>query len=366
MIGEAKKHATNVHISSIPPRQDSKEGEEGNSNIQEKIDNINLTLAVLTAKHDVAFINHDNNFRFQDGTIDNTVLGSDCLHLSCEGVKRLINNLEISELAKCAFGTGPTNRWQHNHTDHRIHSRGQHRSTLGNDSSSRPHNLPKHGTQIPNHQPQGRDGKYTRDNSRKHYFKGGNSTLSNFHQCQLIINGRRYHSSEQAYQHKKAVNMMEYETARMIMNTRSAFDAKQIGNNITTDSKWKKAKCDVMAEILSCKADQNTRFVDELVNTGTEELVEDTSHPFWGRGRNNSWQNMLGQLLMDLRRELNDSYNNKPNSQYGPDTNGQPQCWNCGETNHLRKGCRYTAPLKCYLCRYSGHKQKQCPDAAYK
>ena len=157
----------------IPPRQGSKEDEEGNSNVQEKIDNINLTWAVLTAEHDVAFINHENNFRFQGGTIDNTVLGRDRLHLSCDGGKRLINNLGISELAKCAFGTGTTNRWQHNHNDQRIHNRGQHRSTLGHDSRSRPHDLPKHGTQMSNCEPQGRDGKYTRDNSRKHYIKVG-------------------------------------------------------------------------------------------------------------------------------------------------------------------------------------------------
>ena len=111
LIEEAKNHATNVFISNIPPRQDKKTEDE-NKNLDQKISTFNQGLQVLGNRLQVKVINHDSNFRFQDGSHDDSLLLSDGLHLATRGVNRLISNMELSDKVKCTFGEGPINKWK--------------------------------------------------------------------------------------------------------------------------------------------------------------------------------------------------------------------------------------------------------------
>ena len=40
-------------------------------------------------------------------------------------------------------------------------------------------------------------------------------------------------------------------------------------------------------------------------------------------------------------------------------TNDQ-SCYNCGEANHLRNRCAFSAPIRCYQCGGRGHKARNC------
>ena len=40
------------------------------------------------------------------------------------------------------------------------------------------------------------------------------------------------------------------------------------------------------------------------------------------------------------------------------------RCWNCYETNHVARACRFSSPVTCYGCGESGHKRKFCTFTA--
>lgn len=89
----AKVLADQVYLSSILPRADDKAD-------MIKIDTINQPLTTTANNLDVDFINHDSNFGYWDDTIDESLLyPSDKLHLSFEGVTRLILNLNLQQMA---------------------------------------------------------------------------------------------------------------------------------------------------------------------------------------------------------------------------------------------------------------------------
>jgi hypothetical protein len=70
---------------------------------------------------------------------------------------------------------------------------------------------------------------------------------------------------------------------------------------------WESAKVSVMREALAAKFDQHPHLRDLLLSTGDAKLVEHTDHDdYWGDGGDGSGRNMLGQLLMEIRRRLRD------------------------------------------------------------
>jgi len=121
-----------------------------------------------------------------------------------------------------------------------------------------------------------------------------------------------------------------------------------------------------MLEILKTKADQCPKFKNRLLNTGSAELVEDTSDKYWARGLRNDGENMMGTLLMLLRQKLKKRKGRRPTQQnkWVRDTrrrnNFERRCSHCGENNHTTENCRFDRPLQCHQCHYEGHKQKFC------
>ncbi len=89
MVLEAVGRAETVLLSNIPPRDDNKQFR----NIAENIEG-------------VEYINHDTNFRYQDGNIDSSTLMLDQLHLLSKGIKKLIENLSLTEQTKSTTGNG--------------------------------------------------------------------------------------------------------------------------------------------------------------------------------------------------------------------------------------------------------------------
>jgi len=66
--------------------------------------------------------------------------------------------------------------------------------------------------------------------------------------------------------------------------------------NFRTDDKWKEVKIDVMRAILLEKYTQCTDYREYLERTGTQRIIEDTNHYFWGNGKNGDGYGILGQL----------------------------------------------------------------------
>jgi ribA/ribD-fused uncharacterized protein len=131
-------------------------------------------------------------------------------------------------------------------------------------------------------------------------FDGENAFLSNFFQHELEFEGRRWPSSEHAFQACKTTDPAEQERIRA---ARSPGSAKALGKKVRLRRDWDSERVASMEAVLRAKfADPQLRA--RLLGTGDAELVEGNSwnDTFWGvcRGRGQNW---LGKLLMKIRGE---------------------------------------------------------------
>ena len=68
---------------------------------------------------------------------------------------------------------------------------------------------------------------------------------------------------------------------------------------------WEEVKDDVMRDALRAKFEQHAELLGLLLSTGDADLVEHTRNDrYWGDGGDGSRLNMLGRILMEVRREL--------------------------------------------------------------
>jgi hypothetical protein len=171
-----------------------------------------------------------------------------------------------------------------------------------------------------------------------------------------------------------------HETAEQIRKAPTARKAQQIADSIVTDSRWTEMKKDVMYMLLQEKARQCEEYRDDLMRSEDRILVEDTTHEYWGRGRQGHGLNMLGSLHMAIRSDPPKMQKNNsrrsplertpyyPRSErtWRPDyptKEQQSACYNCGERGHSSNTCRLPSPFYCYTCGAQGHKRKHCRTA---
>ena len=137
-------------------------------------------------------------------------------------------------------------------------------------------------------------------------FTGGDYFLSNFFPVPVRIGDMVYPTSEHAYQALKTNDPNE---RAWIAATRTPFQAKTRGRDVTLLSYWEDVKLEVMAEVLREKFRDET-LAAQLIATYPKELVEgnDWHDQYWGDCHcghcNGPGENMLGELLMTLRDEL--------------------------------------------------------------
>jgi ribA/ribD-fused uncharacterized protein len=197
---------------------------------------------------------------------------------------------------------------------------------------------------------------------RKKYFCSENDPLSNFFMVNLRVWDRVFKSLEHAYQWRKAIYLGQESVAWRIMNTGTASQAKRIADNEldTKGTDWNRLKDDIMYELLTIKFQQYNACRDALLQSGDDELVEDTNHEYWARGYTGHGLNMLGKLMMYIR----DTLNGASTENYRAPANGVASpCFQCGEGNHNQQSCRHQGALQCRQCLSIGHKVKHCPDS---
>ena len=116
---------------------------------------------------------------------------------------------------------------------------------------------------------------------------------------------------------------------------------------------------------------EKLRVCDEaqtaLLESGSKQIVEDMAHEFWGRGKSETGQNMLGKIWMKFRQKLLTNPNffertPKPqqHKQIWATREQQPRCYQCGETGHGMRQCRKQETVSCWECGLVGHKRKHC------
>ena len=151
-------------------------------------------------------------------------------------------------------------------------------------------------------------------------FRGQNDPLSNFFFVgtqKLLYKGRTYSSSEQAYQHTRALFHEEKQIAKEIIGKEvNPHGMKNLGGRITASKAWNDIKADVMYEILEAKAACSAVFCEALKTEDPQVVfVEAVYDDFWGSGlpyietctrSPGKWpgSNMMGRLLSKLRGNM--------------------------------------------------------------
>lgn len=130
--------------------------------------------------------------------------------------------------------------------------------------------------------------------------------FSNFYVCNIEYNGLVYRNSEAAFQAQKDISRASEFT------NLSPLSAKRLGRSVKLRPDWEEIKYFVMIDVLRAKFSQNEELKNILLNTGNEEIIEDTTSwhdNTWGscecaRCYKKAGLNLLGNALMEVRSEL--------------------------------------------------------------
>ena len=165
------------------------------------------------------------------------------------------------------------------------------------------------------------------DDSKVCFF-GELNPFSNFHKCQLNIDGNQFHSAEQFISYKKALFFNEHSLADSILQIDTPLACKQVVRNITNfDAKrWNenaKVQCKPGIE---AKFLQNPSLLNILMSTGTKKLAEASYDNVFGTGvplhsqeclDETKWEGigLLGEILMEIRSSKADIIGNNTSPQ---------------------------------------------------
>lgn len=311
IVTTADSIAKRITIASVLPRTDK--------DLKEKIGAINTKLKTAAEDMNTNFIDNDQLFYSRSGAVNKFMLAKDGLHLAKSGVDSLLESCGV-KLSGSAY----------THVNY------------------------------PNS---------NRNCETKVLFRGHTHPLSNFYPVEMKVGNEVFKSSEAAYQHRKAQTMGAEECARKIQKSDRGVTAMRLASKIKTDREWSTKKLSVMDSILMEKLRVCPNVRKALQNSGSKELVEDTPHEFWGRGRQGNGQNELGKLWMRLRTVLRENPDSliqpkntsaKTHHQSWATRGYQPRCYQCWETGHLQRHCHNDRRVVCWSCDRPSHKAKDC------
>jgi ribA/ribD-fused uncharacterized protein len=139
-------------------------------------------------------------------------------------------------------------------------------------------------------------------------FEGENAFLSNFFEREVEFHGLKVSTNEHGFQMMKTLNKRERED---IAFAPTPGKAKRKGRKCTLRKDWEKVKKQVMLDVVRAKFEQHPDLAAKLIATGNAILIEgNTWHDnIWGNCLcpqcvDEVGQNLLGQILMQVREEL--------------------------------------------------------------
>lgn len=132
--------------------------------------------------------------------------------------------------------------------------------------------------------------------------------FSNFSSFSVEWRGRRWMTSEHAYQAAKFDNPAIVDEIHAATSAHAALKLARKYEGYIRPS-WSAEKLETMRDILRCKLKQHPYIQKQLKESGAAELVEDSpKDSFWGRGKDWNGQNYLGKIWMELRSEFFDDF----------------------------------------------------------
>jgi ribA/ribD-fused uncharacterized protein len=141
------------------------------------------------------------------------------------------------------------------------------------------------------------------------YFKGEQSLLSNFSPCKIHAFGKTFPCTENAYHFLKALHSNNLEAINISLHQASGRMTKRMTRNLwyPNNVQWKRIRKDAMTYIIILKFQQDITFRNFLLGNKHLKIVEDTNDSYWGRGKDNKGDNILGNIIMEVR-DMNHNY----------------------------------------------------------
>lgn len=137
--------------------------------------------------------------------------------------------------------------------------------------------------------------------------------FTNFYPATVRLDGKDWPTTEHYFQAQKFVGTPFTEVIRQFQRPREAFDLSRNPSVSRWCRKdWDDVKIDVMRKALLAKFIQHKDLRRKLLGTGMRMLIEHSPYDsFWGNGGDDSGQNHLGMLLMELRHDLREGRKGK-------------------------------------------------------
>lgn len=142
-------------------------------------------------------------------------------------------------------------------------------------------------------------------------FENEYKFLSNFHMSPILWNEMEWPTVENAFQ---AAKSNDPEVREYIKKAETPNEAKRLGRRIQLSFRknWDNIRVEIMEEIVKLKFLQNINLATKLIETDNTMLVEGNNwhDNFWGncickkKCENIKGKNVLGNILMDVRKEL--------------------------------------------------------------
>lgn len=132
------------------------------------------------------------------------------------------------------------------------------------------------------------------------YFRGPSNPLSNLYPFHFLWKDTRFGSLEAAYQWEKACHLGLWQAAEGIMfNPDPTFSTMRLGQQLPTTASWESKKLHIMYHLLLQKYSQCEDYREALHDASN--FIEDTCHPFWGRGSHGDGLNWMGRLHWEVK-----------------------------------------------------------------
>jgi N-glycosidase YbiA len=128
--------------------------------------------------------------------------------------------------------------------------------------------------------------------------------FSNFAHFAVRLKGLEWPTTEHYFQAQKFAGTPREEEIRLV---KSPGRAAKMGRDrsFPLRADWEAVKDDVMREAVLAKFTQHPQLRNLLLSTGDAEIVEHTENDaYWGDAGDGSGKNMLGRILVEVRRQL--------------------------------------------------------------
>ena len=90
-----------------------------------------------------------------------------------------------------------------------------------------------------------------------------------------------------------------------MVNSKSPFIAKEFSKRCNLRPDWYENRQKFMLEVIIEKTKQHKELRTNLINSGLKPIIHFTKNDkFWGNGPENNGQNILGRILMEVRKQL--------------------------------------------------------------